>query len=101
MMDSWWLGVAVGVGLGLAYGVVSVLVNRWALGLPRTQTFVWVSVGGIIVRLAVALMVVMWVVGFTPIRVTAFIGAFFMVFVLGLALEIAILHRAAKTGGGA
>lgn len=95
-MSSWWMGVLAGGGLGVAYGVASLLMNRWALRFDAHRAFMIVSLGGLVVRLLGALVVVALTLLFTSIPVTSFVGAFFIIFVLGLALEITILHRAAR-----
>lgn len=90
------MGVFAGGALGVAYGASSLLMNRWALRLDTHRTFMMVSIGGLIARLLGALLVVAVTLLFTSIPTTSFVGAFFIIFVLGLALEIAILHRAAR-----
>lgn len=96
MIASWWFGAAIGAGLGLAYGGASLWINRWAMRFSNPRIFVYLSIGGIVVRMAVALSLVALIMLLTPIHLIAFIGTFFIVFVLGLALEIAILHRSAR-----
>lgn len=92
------MGVVLGAGLGVAYGASSLLINRWALRFDEHRAFMIVSIGGLVLRLTGALLVVAITLLFTSTPVTPFVGTFFIIFVLGLALEIAILHRAAKAG---
>lgn len=99
MMEHWWVGAALGTGLGVAYGVSSLLINRWALRLEGPKKFVIASIGGVAVRMLAALGLVAFVLLLTAVHAAAFVGAFFIVFVLGLALEIAILHRTANANG--
>lgn len=93
------MGVVVGAGLGVAYSASSLLINRWALRLDEHRAFMIASIGGLIVRLLGALLVVAVTILFTSAPIVPFVGAFFIIFVLGLVLEIAILHRAANASG--
>lgn len=95
MIGSWWFGATLGAGLGLVYGGASLWINRWAMRFSSARLFVYLSVGGVVVRMLVTLSLVALVMLMLPVHLIAFIGAFFIVFVLGLALEIAILHRSA------
>lgn len=89
--DVLW-GLLLGVGLGALYGLSSLLAYRLALRSSR-HTFLPIVVGSMLLRMFVALIVVTLILVLAPVSDIAFIGAFFLVFMLGLAAEVVMLHR--------
>jgi ABC-type multidrug transport system permease subunit len=97
MAADLWLSISLGAGIGLAYGGFSYLTYRRALSAPkqRFQVIVW---GGMLVRMFAALVLIALIVALAPVQPLAFVGAFFAVFVLSLALEVFLLHRTPLAG---
>ena len=98
LMEAVEVGIALGIATGILYSASSLLLNWWALGLDRSRAFMLASLGGTLGRLMGSLVLVGVILAFTEAHAMAFVGAFFIVFVLGLALEIAILQRVASKG---
>lgn len=81
-----WLSILLGVGLGLVYVAVSFLSNKRAL---RSEERFLIIVGAtMIVRVFVALIILVGIVLLLPVTLTAFLGSFFVVFVIGLGFEV-------------
>ncbi|NBC16925.1 MAG: hypothetical protein GVY18_06355 [Bacteroidetes bacterium] len=89
---GWELGLALGGSIGVAYIVASLLTHRWAAR-QRNRRFLAIVLGGMVVRMIVALALVGGIAALAPIHLPSFIGAFFATFVVGLAVEVALLHR--------
>ena len=89
-----WLGLVLGSGLGVLYILASFLMLvLGARNSARTRRFYRIVLGGMLVRMAVALLLFMLGALLLPVGVPAFTLAFFFVFVVGLAGEVAWLHR--------
>lgn len=86
------LGVGFGVSIGLLYGAASLATIRLAARYGD-QKFMLVFLGGLMARLAVAVVLVMLVVALLEVHTLAFIGTLFFVFFLGLVLEVWLVHR--------
>ena len=87
-----WLGLALGAGIGVGYVLTSLLTHRLALR-GTDRSFVVIALGGVAVRMFVALILVTLVLTLAPVRVSAFVAAFFGTFFVGLITEIVRLHR--------
>lgn len=86
------LGLTLGAGLGLTH-VASGLV-LWHVARRRSDRAFYVLVlGGMIGRLFLLLAAVAVAVQWLPLAVFPFIGALFVAFVLGLAIEITQMAR--------
>ncbi len=81
-----------GVGLAALYSVAAYLLGRIAMRSSR-QTFMMIVMGGMVARLFVALIILTLILVFAPIHKVAFLIGFFVVFMVGLTLEIITLHR--------
>ena len=92
------VGVGLGASIGLAYAATSLATARWAVRLEGTQ-FLLVFFGGMLARLAVALVLVVLVLVLLEVHVPAFIGTLLFVFVLGLAAEVWTVHEGRPRGG--
>ena len=84
-------GMIAGVLLGLSYALAGFLMSRRAQSSPGTF-MLWV-VGGMGIRMFVALGVVAIVIAFAPVDTTTFVGSFITLFVLGLIVDIVIALR--------
>ena len=83
--------------MGLLYTVVSLLAHRFALR-QAPRTFMMIVLGGMAVRMAVALIAVVLILYLFPVEQTAFVGSFFGVFVLGMIVEVRYVRRAVPAG---
>lgn len=92
-MEGLWFGIAWGGGLAVLYGASSLATHRWALRVRDRNRFLAITVGGLVVRMAVALAAVGLTLSFVPVHEAAFMGSFFGVFVVTLIIEVLHLHR--------
>ena len=92
MPQGGWLGLGLGGGLGVLYILASVMTHRWAAQREAAR-FLAIVLGGMVIRMIIALALVGGIAAFMPVHVPIFIGAFFVTFVVGLALEVVRLHR--------
>jgi hypothetical protein len=90
-MAPLWESFAWGAGLGLAYSAVSYLMVRFALRNPRL--FMLVALGGMGLRIMLALSAVTLILVFAGVEPLAFVGSFFLIFIAGLAVELVVLAR--------
>jgi hypothetical protein len=81
-----------GAGIGALYVLSAYLTFRFALSRGQ-RMFLIVALGGIGVRLMVAVSVITLVLVLSSVNQPAFLAGFFAVFVLGLILEVLMLHR--------
>ena len=88
MSSEWSLGL--GLLLGLCYTGASLLVVRIA---QNTPNFVPVVLGGMVLRMLVALITLIVLVQLFPVVLSAFTGAFLLVSLIGLFTEITWLIR--------
>ena len=94
---AWWASVGLGAAMGLLYIVISLLAHRFALR-RGPRTFMMIVVGGMTVRVGVALVAFVLILYLLPIEQTAFVGSFFGVFIVGLIVEVLYIRRAAPAG---
>lgn len=92
MTGNAWLGIGLGAVLGLAYDVASVL-NAQLAARYRGLGFLYVVIGGMMARMAFGLTLVGVVLHLTPALPPAFVAALMAFFLIGLVVEIALLHR--------
>lgn len=85
------LSIGLGVGLGILYIVASFISNKRAL--RSGSRFMLLLVSTMVLRLVVALVLLVGILLMLPVSESAFLGSFFVVFVLGLVLEIWTLHQ--------
>ena len=94
-MTSIWFSVVVGGGIGVAYVLASLLMNR--LAARDQQRFLLIALGGVGARIGVAILAITLVLVLMPVNAGWFIGAFFSVFLVGIVAEVVLLHRMADT----
>ncbi len=94
--DLWSLGL--GIGIGLSYHLASYLMYRRALRAGGSR-FIGLYLGGMTLRILVALAVFTIVLAFAPVREAAFAGSFLAVLVGGLAVEVFAWWRTGKAVG--
>ena len=94
------MGLAMSAALGLAFGAAYVglgaLVQRLAHRVAPRQGL-HVVLGGLVVRLTVALAAVTAVLTLTDVDATAFVLSFFGAFALSVAFDLARLVRAGRS----
>ena len=88
---GWW-SLALGGGLGLLYSVSSAATLWWAKQYSGAG-FYAVALGGMLVRLFVALGVFALIVGLVPVHHALFSGSFLALALTGLLAEVAWLAR--------
>lgn len=88
------LSIVLGAVIALLHGVAGLLLYRRALRLPASRS-IKIALGGTVLRLAAALVLVVLVIKFMSVHVTAFIVALFVVFVFMLVADVALMHRLA------
>ncbi|MDZ4699640.1 MAG: hypothetical protein SH809_08050 [Rhodothermales bacterium] len=99
MVTTVWFGVMLGLAIGCLYGgaVFGVvhLANRY-----QDNRFLIFVFGGMLLRMVVVLLVVSAVLLFVPVHIVAFALALAGAILLGLGLEVWMLHRRlhSKTG---
>lgn len=86
------LGLFSGGLLGAATATASYVLYRVARARAEA-VFYRLVLGGMLARLAMVLALVALVVRLAPFDVSAFIGALFVAFALGLAIDIALIAR--------
>ena len=92
--SAWWWSVGLGAAIGLIHGVISLLASRLALG-KGVRTFMMIVLGGVLVRMAAALIAVVLVLLLLPVEQVAFVGSFMGVFLVGMIVEVRYARRAA------
>ena len=85
-------GVLIGAGIGASYVLSAYIMFRFALSRGQ-RMFLIISLGGIGIRLLVAISAITLILVLSSVHQPAFLGGFFAVFVLGLILEVLMLHR--------
>ncbi len=91
-----WTGVGCGAALAVLYGLASWATHRWALRQATATRLMTILVGGLLARMAAALLAFVLVLVALPVARGAFISSFFGVFVLALTLEVWYLHQHAR-----
>ena len=94
-MDSeqLWLSIGLGIAIGLCYVAASYYSNQRAL---NSRNFMLLVVSTMMLRMFVALILLIGILMTLPVSDIAFLGSFFVIFVLGLAMEIRMLHGRQK-----
>lgn len=85
------LSIGLGAGLGIVYILASYSSNKRALRSGRR--FMIVLVSTMVLRLAITLVFLAGIIVLLPVTDSAFLGSFFVIFAIGLAVEIRTLHQ--------
>lgn len=85
-----WLSIGLGAGLGVLYVAASFVSNKRAL--RSEQRFMVIVVASMLIRILVALVCLIGMVLLLPVAPTALLGSFFVMFIVGLAIEVWLLH---------
>ncbi len=89
--ENLWLSFALGAALGTLYIVASYVSNRRAL--RSANRFMSIVVTTMLIRILLALIVLVGAMLLLPVSPTAFLGSFFVMFIIGLILEVVFLHQ--------
>jgi hypothetical protein len=89
--DAPWLSIAIGVGIGVVYVAASYISNVRAL--RRKRDLMLIVVATMLLRISIALIVLVGIIMLLPVTPTAVMGSFFVMFIVGLVVEIFVLHR--------
>lgn len=95
--DDVWLSLVLGTSLGILYIAASFVSNRYAL--KSADRFMIIVVTTMLIRISLALVVLIGILLTLPVASMAFLGSFFVVFVIGLVLEVRFLHRNTSARG--
>lgn len=95
---TFWLSIGIGAGLGIAYVTASLISNKRAL--RSKDRFMIVFATAMIIRIIIALALLVGIMLLLPVVPTAFLGSFFLMFVIGLVFEVYLLHKWGATTGG-
>ena len=95
---AWWWSAGLGAGIGLLYSAASLVATWFALRQDQ-RLFMVIVLGGVIVRMATALVIVVLILWLLPVEQVAFIGSFLGVFILGMIVEVWRLHRRLSATG--
>lgn len=79
--------IALGMGIGLLYGVASLLGARLSKG-RNAQQFTTIILGGMVIRIVVAICVIAVILIWIPVETLAFIGAFAATILVVMVVEI-------------
>lgn len=80
-------GIALGMGIGLLYGVASLLGVRLSKG-RSVQQFTTIILGGMVIRIVVTVCVIAATLIWVPVETIAFIGAFAATILVVMVIEI-------------
>ncbi len=76
----------------MLYSAASLLINRYAMRQDQ-RMFLLLVLGGMIVRMLAVLLVVVMVLLLLPVEQVPFITSFLAVFLIGMIVEVLLLHR--------
>ena len=93
-LSAWWGSAGLGIGIGLLYSAASLVANWYAMR-QNQHVFLLIVVGGMVVRMTIALALIALVVVLGPVQQTAFFASFLGVFEMGMIVEVLRLHRKA------
>lgn len=92
MTDGIWISVLSGAGIGAAYGVASWIMTRRAMRRPVRSAMTAV-LGGMLLRLAVATVVLVAAFLLLPVDTLTLVGSFFACYLVAMIVEIITVHR--------
>jgi len=92
MEDGFWFSAALGIATGGMYVLLVYAGLRLARGMGR-KTFMMIVFGGMAIRLFVAAAVIALVVALAPVSKIVYLATFFGFFLIGLILEVIVVHR--------
>jgi hypothetical protein len=92
MMNGFWFSALIGIGLGVFYGLSAIFVTSWAMNKSH-RSFMLLVLGGMMARLFVTILAITLILLLVPVDTMVFIISFFVLFVVGLVLEVVLLHR--------
>ena len=93
MLTEWWTSIGAGIGVGVLYLTALLVTTLRAVRHRNSRRFMTLFAGGMVVRIALAMATIVLVITLAAVSVPVFIGAFLVVFVGGLAVEIVLIHR--------
>ena len=92
MSDGIVISAFAGSALAALYSVAALGLGKIAMRSSR-RNFMMIVMGGMMARLFVAIIILTLALLFAPVHKVAFLLGFFVIFVIGLTLEILTLHR--------
>jgi hypothetical protein len=95
-----WQSLGLGLFLGLVHGAMRWATHRIALRRDDANAFLKVTIGGMIVRLFVMLLLLGLTLAFVPVRPAPFVAPLLGVVVVGIILENAWVVRQTNESSG-
>ena len=92
MEEGFWFSAVLGLGIGGIYALLVFLSLRLTLRQTK-RSFVTVIIGGMAMRLFLAVAAIAIIIALAPVEKVVFLAAFLGVFLIGLTTEVVILHR--------
>ncbi|GMQ82348.1 MAG: hypothetical protein BMS9Abin05_1797 [Rhodothermia bacterium] len=92
MEDGFWFSAILGSGIGGIYILLVFLSLRLAARQSK-HSFITVILGGMAIRLFLAVAAIAIIIALVPIDKVIFLTAFLGVFLIGLTIEVVIFHR--------
>lgn len=98
MVSSWWLGIALGMGIiGLHVGA-RVLTHHFALQASDRRTFLWVELGGLGGRMALVFGAVALVLLVVEVHRVAFVSTVIGLLIVSMGVETRLIIRRMERG---
>ncbi len=92
--EQLWLSIGLGIAMGLGYVAASYFSNKRAM--RSSRNFMLLVVSTMMLRMFIALVLLIGILLTLPVSDVAFLGSFFVIFVIGLTSEVWTLHRRQK-----
>lgn len=92
MEEGFWFSAVLGLGIGGVYVLLIFLGLKLALR-QKKHSFMLFIFGGMTVRLFLSVAAIALIIALVPIEKAVFLTAFLGVFLIGLIVEVVILHR--------
>lgn len=89
------LSILLGAAIALFHGAAGLLVYWWAIKRAPMRG-IKIALAGAVVRLVAALAAVVLVITYAPIHVSTFITTLFAVFIVMLAVDVALVVRMSR-----
>ncbi len=92
MEEGFWFSALIGLGIGAMYVLMVFLGLRLALR-QKKHSFMAVVLGGMALRLFLAVGVIAIIVAVTDVDKVVFLATFLGVFLIGMIVEVVFLHQ--------
>lgn len=97
-MGSWWLGIAMGIGVVGLHAALRVLTHSLAFRTSEHRIFVLLELGGLGGRMMVVLGAVALVILFVPVHAVVFVSTVILLLILSMGGETYFFARRMDRG---